>query len=146
MSNVEKVNEMMKNNPDLAGQLAEEAHRLSESGEKDVRKISFEAVKKVFGVDLTGEELDQVEKDAKTTELTPEMLEAVSGGGWKSAIVNAVGSAMGGVGIGAPIGGIIGCVIPIAGAPIGMAVGGAVGFVAGAIAGGIEGALMDEPN
>ena len=142
MSNMEKVNEMMKNNPDLAGQLAEEAHRLSESGEKDVRKISFEAVKKVFGVDLTGEELDQVEKDAKATELTPEMLEAVSGGGWKSMLLNGIGAGILTGGTGACIGAAACAPAPVIGPIAGFVVGGIGGFFVGFVPAAIEGATI----
>lgn len=113
---------------------------------RNIRKISAESIKKVFGVDLTGGELDQIVTDAKVTELTPEMLEAVSGGGWKAAITNAIGCAIGGFGIGSVTGGLAGSVIPGVGSVIGFAVGGAAGFVAGGVAGAVEGALMKEPD
>ena len=82
MTNLEKIEEMMKNDPTLQEKLAAETKRLTDSGEKDIRKISGEAVKATFGVDFTEEELDQVtqaaEKAARKLDL--DELDNVAGG------------------------------------------------------------------
>ena len=60
MTNMEKIAEMVKNDPSLQEKLDAESKRLAESGKTDIREISADAVKAVFGVELTGEELDQL--------------------------------------------------------------------------------------
>ena len=154
MSQLDKVTEMLRNDPSLVEKLAAEARRLAKAGEKDVRKVSAEAIRTVFGAELTDEELDQVADSAMkqcqaidSDELDPEALDAVSGGGLKSALINAFGAGVAGAGTASIAGGIIGSfVVPGIGSVIGFGIGGAVGAVVGGVAGAIEGALMPEPG
>ena len=81
MSNSEKIREMMKNDPTLLEKLEAETQRLTESGKTDTQEIRAEAIKAVFGVDMTEEEPDQA---GTATKLDLDELDEVSGGAWEA--------------------------------------------------------------
>ena len=78
MSNLEKIEEMIKNDPTLQEKLAAETKRLTESGKDDLREITAEATKAVFGIELTGEELDAL--PVKPEKMNLDELDNVAGG------------------------------------------------------------------
>ena len=140
MTNLEKIEEMMKNDLTLQEKLAAETKRLTDSGEKDLRKISTEAIKATFGVNLTEEELNQIADAAAkattkaTTKLDLDELDNVAGGSESTenaicyALMGALAGGIGGACIGGPVG-----------APIGVVGGGIAGAVGGAaIMGGVS--------
>ena len=81
MSSKEKIREMMKNDPTLLEKLEAETQRLTESGKTDTQEIRAEAIKAVFGVDMTEEEPDQA---GTATKLDLDELDEVSGGAWEA--------------------------------------------------------------
>ena len=144
MSNLEKIEEMTKNNPELLEKLQAETKRLTGNGEKDLRKISAEAIKAVYGIDLTDEQLDQVANTAAkaAAELNPDELENVSGGRSLGDLVSMVATV--GAINGALIGGAVGSAIPVLGTAIGAAAGGAIGAVVGAAGGAVAYVVSDD--
>ena len=132
MNNLEKMNEMLKNDPALQEKLAVETKRLTDSGEKDIRKISAEAIKATFGVDLTDGELDQVADAAAkaSTKLDLDELDNVAGGGKVAATCYGA--------IGAVVGAVFGSDVLAALGPVGIV----AGVVGGAAAGGAIGAAI----
>ena len=137
MTNLEKIEEMMKNDPSLQEKLAAETKRLTDSGEKDLRKISAEAIKATFGTDLTDEELDQVTKVAAeaskkaSTKLDLDELDNVAGGGQvRATCYGAIGAVVGAV-FGSDVLAALGPVGIVAGVVGGAAAGGAIGAAIG---------------
>ena len=138
MSNLEKIEEMMKNDPTLQEKLAAETKRLTDSGEKDLRKISAEAVKATFGTDLTDEELDQVTNAAAkaSTKLDLDELDNVAGGGQVRATCYGA--------IGAVVGAVFGSDVLAALGPVGIVAGVVGGAAAGAAIGAAIGYASDD--
>ena len=139
MNNLEKIEEMMKNDSTLQEKLAAETKRLTDSGEKDIRKITAEAIKAVYGVELADEELDQVANAAAkaATELSPDELDNVAGG--KSLGDYIRPNAIAVTAQCAGVGGIIGTFIaPAIGTALGTAAGAAIGAVLGTAKGAVE--------
>lgn len=95
MSNLEKINEMLKKDPELLEKLQAETRRLSDSGEKDIRKISAEAIRAVFDTDLSDEELDHIVKASRELDLNE--MENVSAAGFFDIIVKGIGNVVNGV-------------------------------------------------
>ena len=128
---------MTKTNPELLEKLQAETKRLTGSGEKDLRKISAEAIKAVYGVDLTDEELDQVANTAAkaATKLDLDELDNVAGGRGLGDLVSMIATV--GAINGALIGGAVGSAVPVLGTAIGAAAGGAIGAVVGAAGGAV---------
>ena len=144
MNNLEKIEEMMKNDATLQEKLATETKRLTDSGEKDIRKITAEAIKATFGVDLTDEELDQVANVAaqaaakESTELDlNEMNTVVGGAGGSLGDRIALGATLGATS-GAGVGFVVGSCVPVVGNIVGVAAGGAIGAVFGVATGAIS--------
>ena len=143
MSNLEKIDKMAKSNPELLEKLATESKRLADSGEKDIRKISAEAIKAVYGVDLTDEELDQVADSAAKASAKPsaklnlDELDNVAGGGRsfgdKVSMVTTVCAING-----ALIGGAVGSAVPLVGTAVGATAGGTIGAVVGVASAAID--------
>ena len=80
MNNIEKIKEMMKNDPELRDKLQAEAKRIEGSGDnKDEKTVLAQAVKTVFDIDLTEEEITKL-LDEDPEELDLDDLEAASGG------------------------------------------------------------------
>ena len=142
MSNLEKIEEMTKNNPELLEKLQAETKRLTGNGEKDLRKISAEAVKATFGTDLTDEELDQVTKVAAeaskkaSAKLDLDELDNVAGGGQVRATCYGA--------IGAVVGAVFGSDVLAALGPVGIVAGVVGGAAAGAAIGAAIGYAQDE--
>ena len=114
MNNLEKIEEILKSDPEMQKKLAVETKRLMDSGEKDMKAISSKAAKAVFGVDLTDAELDQVVN--ATQELDLDAMEKVCGGASTTEIVEKTGlMAVGGAATGGAIG--------LIGGPVGAAFG-----------------------
>ena len=131
MTNLEKIEEMMKNDSTLQEKLAAETKRLTDSGEKDLRKISAEAVKATFGTDLTDEELDQVTNAAAkaATKLDLDELDSVAGGASRSDYVfTVVEKTVECAGVGGLVGTFI---VPAVGTVIGTVAGAAIGATIG---------------
>ena len=139
MSNLEKIEEMMKSDPTLQEKLAAETKRLTDSGEKDIRKISAEAIKAVYGVDLTDEELDQVTKVAAkaSTKLDLDELDNIAGGCSTLGEYIAASTGMCVVS-GAMAGGAAGTAVPLLGNALGLAAGATIGAVIGVALGSIS--------
>ena len=138
MSNIDKVNEMLINDPELQGKLNEEIKRLLDSGEvTDKKEVLGKATANVLNVELTGEELDALFTAARS--MTPEQLEQVSGGINFGNVLKWAGI---GFGIGATTGGIGGTWV---GGPL-FGVAAAVVCGAGGAAGGAIGALVQDPD
>ena len=79
MNNLEKMEEMLKDNPELGQKTFEEADRLVESKEAENPKEALaKAVKTVLDLDLTEEEQDALVADNGKMDL--ENLDAVAGG------------------------------------------------------------------
>ena len=138
MNNLEKMNEMLKNDPALQEKLAVETKRLTDSGEKDIRKISAEAIKATFGVDLTDEELDQVTNAAEKTarKLDLDELDNVAGGASRSDYVfTVVEKTVECAGVGGLVGTFI---VPAVGTVIGTVAGAAIGATIGTAKAAIE--------
>ena len=144
MSNLEKIEEMMKNDSTLQEKLAAETRRLTGSGEKDLRKITAEAIKATFGTDLTDEELDQVTDAAAkaATKLDLDELDNVACGRSLGDLVSMVATV--GAINGALIGGAVGSAVPVLGTAIGAAAGGAIGAVVGAAGGAVAYVVSDD--
>ena len=134
MNNLEKITEMLNNDPELVKKLAAETKRLAESGKKNMREITAEAIKAVFGMDLTDEELKQIVNVASKAAEEPKKLDLdalddVAGGDFSVSELGsevAKGAAGGAVG-GGGAGFIIGSGVPL--------IGNVVGTIAGAVAG-----------
>ena len=144
MTNLEKINEMMKNDPALQEKLAAETKRLTDSGEKDLRKITAEAIKSTFGADLTDEELDQVTNAATnasakaSAKLDLDELDNVAGGAEKMSLGDHIlaGATLGTVS-GAGVGAAVGTCVPVIGNIIGGTAGAAIGAVFGVATGAV---------
>lgn len=79
MSNMEKVKEMLQNDPGMMEKVREEFQRIAQGGnDVDVTECTIKAVKTILDIDLTGEELNAF--DTKPGELSLEELGQVSGG------------------------------------------------------------------
>lgn len=79
MKNLEKMGELLENDPELKKKIIAEADRLLESKEAGDRKEAFtRAVKAELDIDLTPEDLDFINESTK--ELNPDELGSVSGG------------------------------------------------------------------
>ena len=139
MSNLEKIEEMMKSDPTLQEKLAAETKRLTDGGEKDVRKISAEAVKATFGTELTDEELDQITNVAEkaSTKLDLDELDNVAGGCSTLGEYIAASTGMCVVS-GAMAGGAAGTAVPVLGNALGLAAGAAIGAVIGVALGSLS--------
>ena len=136
MNNLEKIAEMLNNDPELLKKLEAESKRLTESGKKDIREITAEAVKAIFGTDLTDEELDQIVNTApkaaeEPTKLGLDALDDVAGGEFKTGefVGQIAATGVQGAGVGALAGCGIGSIVP--------GVGNVVGAVAGALIGAV---------
>ena len=78
--NLEKLAEMLQNDPGLQEKIVAEARRIAESGEAaGAGEALAGAVRAVLDIDLTEEE--RKEFSGEVRELSPEDLEAASGGG-----------------------------------------------------------------
>ena len=79
MNNLEKMEEMLKDNPELKQKITEEAKQLAESKEAgDAKEAIAKAIKAVLDNDLTGEELNaMMEKSGK---MDLDDLDQVAGG------------------------------------------------------------------
>ena len=79
MNNLEKINEMLKDSPELKQKITEEAKRLAESKEAgDPKEAIVKAVKVGLGIELTPEELDALFETPGKMDL--EDLDNVAGG------------------------------------------------------------------
>ena len=79
MSNMEKVKEMLQNDPWMMEKVREEIQRIAQVGEAvDAKECMIKAVKTILDIDLTGEELNAF--DTKPGELSLEEMGQVSGG------------------------------------------------------------------
>ena len=79
MSNMEKVKEMLQNDPGMMEKVREEIQRIAQVGEAvDAKECMIKAVKTILDIDLTGEELNAF--DTKPGELSLEEMGQVSGG------------------------------------------------------------------
>ena len=79
MNNLEKINEMLKDNPELKQKITEEAKRLAESKEAgNAKETIAKAIKSVLGIELTPEELDAMFESPGKMNLDD--LNAVAGG------------------------------------------------------------------
>ena len=144
MNNQEKITEMLKNDPELAEKLAAETKRLADSGKKDVREITAESIKAVFGIDLTDEELDQVAGTAakaaeEATKLDLDELDDVAGGEFSLGTLGkraAAGAVLGGT-AGAMGGAVAGSCFPV----VGNVIGGILGAIGGAAVFGAVGGI-----
>ena len=75
--NLKKANKMLKENPELLREIAEE---MKKSKNPDQQEAAYAAVKTVLGIEMTAEDKEEVIKDSR--ELTPEQMELVAGGGF----------------------------------------------------------------
>ena len=122
MNNLEKLHELLKDNPELQQKLTTEANKLLESKEaKDTKEAVAKAAKAELDIELTQEELDTVTEAAE--KLSLEDLDAVAGGGQAGALI--------GMGVGGPAGGYVGSVF----GPVGTVIGFIAGIGLGATAG-----------
>ena len=79
MSNMEKVKEMLLNDPGMMEKVREEIRRIAQGGEAvDAKECMIKAVKSILDIDLTGEDLKAFE--TKPGEISLEELDQVSGG------------------------------------------------------------------
>ena len=132
MSNLEKMTEMLKNDPTLQEKLSTEARQMLKNGTTNPGEILAGSIKTVMGLDLSEEEKNLVlqhiqqlsDKTAGDGKLDLEELEGVAGGNTKDAIFFGI--------LGAGLGVFIGSV----GGPIGAGIGAVAGGTGGAIAGG----------
>lgn len=61
MANLDKMNEMLMKNPDLAQEVSSEILRMEEAGETHNAKAAFaQAVRTVLDIDFTEEELNKL--------------------------------------------------------------------------------------
>lgn len=128
MMNLEKIEEILKNDPEMQKKLAAETRRLTDSGEKDIKTITAKAVKAVFDTDLTDAELNQVMNATK--ELNLDEMATVSAGTDTAAKVGLSGfSVVGCVASGGALGSVAGPVGTVVGAVVGGVVGGAAAAV-----------------
>ena len=75
--NLRKANDMLKENPELLRNIAEE---MKKSRNPDREETAYAAIKTVLGIEMTAEDKEEVKKDSR--ELTPEQMELVAGGGF----------------------------------------------------------------
>ena len=126
MTKLEKLNEILTNDPEQQKKLHAEIQRIADAKETDDPKKGFaSAVKTVLNIDFSEGELNEF--FPKQQELTEEQVAQVSGGGAPEALIGAM--------VGSLIGEAFGDIAGPAGAAIGCAV--------GAIGGGIIGWKMD---
>lgn len=79
MSNMEKVKEMLQNDPGMMEKVREEIQRIAQGGEAaDAKECMIKAIKSILDIDLTGEDLKAFE--TKPGEISLEELDQVSGG------------------------------------------------------------------
>ena len=79
MSNMEKVKEMLQNDPGMMEKVREEFQRIAQGGnDVDVTECTIKAVKTILDIDLTGEDLNAF--DTKPGELSLDEMDQVSGG------------------------------------------------------------------
>lgn len=88
MSNIEKMAEMLHNNPELQDRIEAEMERLAGANETaDGMDALAMAVKAVLGIDLSGEDVETLaaesgvlDSNAESRELSLDELETLSGG------------------------------------------------------------------
>ena len=127
MNNLEKLHELLKDNPELQQKLTTEAEKLLESKEaKDTKEAVAKVIKAELDIELTQEELDNVTGAAEKMSLDD--LDAVAGGGALGFFVGAT--------VGTAAGGYVGTVLGPPGVVFGM--------LAGAVLGGASGDYLED--
>ncbi len=122
MTNLEKMNEMLINNPELQQKIDTEIKRFAKTKETDdPKKIFASTAKSVLDIDFSEEEVNEI--FSKVRPLSPEELEQASGGGIAGAVVFSAAGALAGTYVGSafgPVGGVIGgCIGAVGGGAFG---------------------------